>query len=153
MLKMDPESEYHFHVNKELSDETIVSLNSRKRNTVKWLPTKGHIRGVVVIAHGLHEHSLRYSDLAHALTTKGFAVFAIDHEGHGHSGDVHGLVSDWRHLSEDFVSFTEAVHAQFPTLPIMMFGHSMGTSIVIQSAEHLNYIKVWFIFSELSKTV
>ncbi|HKN89742.1 MAG TPA: alpha/beta hydrolase, partial [Acidimicrobiia bacterium] len=40
-------------------------------------------RGVVVIAHGLGEHALRYGHLAGALAAVGLDVIAADHRGHG----------------------------------------------------------------------
>jgi alpha-beta hydrolase superfamily lysophospholipase len=125
----------------------VVILNGRKRNSVKWIPSKGHIKAVVVIAHGLHEHALRYCDIAHALTAKGYAVFALDFEGHGHSGDIHGLISDSNKLCEDLAVFANAVHTQFPTLPLYMLGHSMGVSAIIVAAEKVPSLKVrnWYL--------
>ncbi len=43
------------------------------------------LKGCVLISHGLHEHALRYHGAASALAEEGFAVFAIDHIGHGKS--------------------------------------------------------------------
>jgi alpha-beta hydrolase superfamily lysophospholipase len=40
-------------------------------------------RAVAQLTHGMGEHALRYADLAHALTGRGYVVCAEDHRGHG----------------------------------------------------------------------
>ncbi|MDP9135142.1 MAG: alpha/beta hydrolase, partial [Actinomycetota bacterium] len=47
-----------------------------------WLPS-GPPRAIVVIAHGGAEHGGRYAWTAGQLTARGYAVYAIDHRGHG----------------------------------------------------------------------
>src|SRR5687768_14858320 len=42
-------------------------------------------RALVVISHGMAEHSARYARLAEGLTSAGYAVYANDHRGHGHT--------------------------------------------------------------------
>ena len=39
--------------------------------------------GVVVISHGMAEHSGRYSHVAEALVEAGYHVYIPDHRGHG----------------------------------------------------------------------
>src|SRR5699024_962998 len=41
--------------------------------------------GVIQIAHGMVEHSLRYETFISFLTSNGFIVYANDHRGHGRS--------------------------------------------------------------------
>ena len=55
----------------------------------RWLPT-GDARAVVVVAHGASEHSARYDRFARALVDRGYAVFAIDHRGHGETATATG---------------------------------------------------------------
>ena len=56
----------------------------------KWLP-EGEPKAVVQIVHGMAEHALRYDDLALFLNSRGYAVFAEDHAGHGAS--INGKVT------------------------------------------------------------
>ncbi|MGH2555701.1 MAG: alpha/beta fold hydrolase, partial [Actinomycetota bacterium] len=42
-------------------------------------------KAVVVITHGVAEHSGRYEHVAQALNAAGYSVFAYDHRGHGRS--------------------------------------------------------------------
>jgi alpha-beta hydrolase superfamily lysophospholipase len=90
---------------------------------------------VVVIAHGMGEHGGRYSQLAQQLTAQGYMVYAPDHRGHGrtagskvqfgHFADHNG----WNLVIEDLRAVIEQVHIAYPRLPIVLFGHSMGSLI------------------------
>ena len=88
--------------------------------------------GVVQIAHGVAEHSLRYARLAAALTAAGYVVHANDHRGHGASvgGDVRlGSfgAAGWPALVADLVAFSELVRAEHPGVPLFLVAHSMGS--------------------------
>lgn len=49
-----------------------------------WIPDHD-CKAVVIVAHGLADHSGRYAELAQALVAAGYGVYAIDHIGHGKS--------------------------------------------------------------------
>lgn len=53
----------------------------------QWLPLDPStpIKGLLFLVHGAAEHSLRYHHIAQRFTTNGFAVFSLDHQGHGQS--------------------------------------------------------------------
>lgn len=59
----------------------------RRGNTIKyrrWSPKVGtKAAAMLVIVHGLHEHSGRWAEVAHSYTKKGYLVYANDHIGHG----------------------------------------------------------------------
>lgn len=90
---------------------------------------------VVVIAHGMGEHGGRYGQLAHQLSAQGYAVYAPDHRGHGRtagSKSKFGHFADrngWNLVVEDLRAVIEQVHKEHPDLPIILFGHSMGSLI------------------------
>ncbi|KAG7019894.1 hypothetical protein SDJN02_18860 [Cucurbita argyrosperma subsp. argyrosperma] len=46
--------------------------------TQSWTPVSLKIRGLVVLLHGLNEHSGRYSDFAKQLNANGYKVFGMD---------------------------------------------------------------------------
>jgi acylglycerol lipase len=48
--------------------------------------------GIVVLSHGFAEHSGRYAHVAERLATEGYACYALDHRGHGHSEGVRGNI-------------------------------------------------------------
>lgn len=102
--------------------------------TFAWAP-EGDPRGVVQIAHGLAEHSLRYARVAEALTAAGYAVHAADHRGHGASiGGTPGDFGEagWDGLIADVAALGASVQGLHPGLPLFLIGHSMG-SIASQS--------------------
>lgn len=97
----------------------------------RWAPD-GAPRASVQIAHGLAEHSARYERLAQALTAAGFAVTASDHRGHGPKcppADL-GFFADangWRECLADLEAVHQGIRADFPGLPRVFLGHSMGS--------------------------
>ena len=93
----------------------------------EWLPDAGSIRGVVLIVHGLGEHSGRYRHVAAALTSEGFACYGIDQLGHGNSGGLRVFIPDMRMAVEDLRQLYDLVADNHPKLPVFLFGHSMGS--------------------------
>jgi alpha-beta hydrolase superfamily lysophospholipase len=93
-------------------------------------------KGVVVIAHGAAEHSLRYGRFARALNAAGYEVWSLDHRGHGESPGPEGLgdfgEGGWDALVADVGQFIELAKAARPGLPAVLFGHSMGSAAAQQ---------------------
>jgi alpha-beta hydrolase superfamily lysophospholipase len=99
----------------------------------RW-PAVRTAQGVVQIAHGLGEHSLRYAPVAQFLNDAGFHVYANDHRGHGRtasSPEVYGDFgeSGWRAVVDDAVQLTRIVQAREGGLPVVLLGHSMGSFV------------------------
>lgn len=91
-------------------------------------------RRIVVIAHGMAEHAARYDDFARFLNQHDCDVWALDHRGHGRS--VHdgrkGHFADhdgFRAVVGDLTRLAELAREQHPDLPMVVFGHSMGSFI------------------------
>jgi acylglycerol lipase len=114
-------------------------VGSHDIRIVSWLPPEEPV-GVVIISHGLHEHALRYYQVAHALTSKGIAVYACDHYAHGKSAGTRGLIPDYNVLVNDFIEFGELIHGKHPNLPMSLLSHSMGTLIALLSLKSLPFI-------------
>jgi acylglycerol lipase len=98
-----------------------------------WLP-ESTPRGVIVVAHGLAEHGGRYETLAGELVRHGYAVYAIDHRGHGRSSGPRANIDRFSHLVSDFCAFTGKCARQHLDTPVFMLGHSMGGAIAFASA-------------------
>ncbi|PON96803.1 Alpha/beta hydrolase fold [Trema orientale] len=102
--------------------------------TQSWTPPASvKIRGLVVILHGLNEHSGRYSDFAKQLNANGFKVYGMDWIGHGGSDGLHAYVHSLDYAVTDTKSFLEKVLAENPGLPCFFFGHSTGGAIVLKA--------------------
>ena len=95
-----------------------------------WLPD-GDPRAVVLLLHGLGEHSGRYEHVAAALAHAGYAVHAVDHRGHGRSEGPRAFVRNYDEFMGDLATFRRLVEAQHPGAPLFVLGHSMGANLAV----------------------
>ncbi|XP_023547299.1 uncharacterized protein LOC111806160 [Cucurbita pepo subsp. pepo] len=108
-----------------------------KRNALfcrSWLPESGELKGILIIIHGLNEHSGRYAHFATRLTSCNFGVYAIDWIGHGGSDGLHGFVPSLDHVVADTGAFLEKIKSENPETPCFLFGHSTGGAVVLKAA-------------------
>ncbi|KAI3889694.1 hypothetical protein MKX03_007716 [Papaver bracteatum] len=115
--------------------EACLFGNSRGETlfTQSWTPASVKVKGLVVLLHGLNEHSGRYNDFAKQLNANGFKVFGMDWIGHGGSDGLHGYVYSLDAAVNDLKAFIEKVLAENPGLPCFCFGHSTGGAIVLKA--------------------
>lgn len=113
---------------------TFHGIDNKKIFTHQWLPDDTEkIKAVVQIAHGMAEHSARYTRYAEKLVHAGYAVYANDHRGHGKTaGDIDslGYFADndgWNLVVSDMHQLTQTIKKNHPGLPVFLFGHSMGS--------------------------
>jgi len=81
---------------------------------------------VVVISHGLNAHSGLYEWAAQQFTSKGLAVYALDHRGRGHSEGERFFVRKFADWTQDLATFIDIVKGREPDLPVFLLGHSAG---------------------------
>jgi alpha-beta hydrolase superfamily lysophospholipase len=98
-----------------------------------WLPS-GEPRALVVIAHGIGEHSGRYGHVAARLNAAGFAAYALDHRGHGRSSGPRALIDRMDNAVEDVDSLVSLAATRHAGCPLHLLGHSMGGAIAITYA-------------------
>lgn len=87
-------------------------------------------RAVVLIVHGLGEHSGRYQHVAEAFAQRGIATIAPDHPGHGHSPGPRCHVDRFEQFFTPVDELRDLVEREFPDLPCFLLGHSLGGLIV-----------------------
>ncbi|MGC1190428.1 MAG: alpha/beta hydrolase [Candidatus Binatus sp.] len=92
----------------------------------------GKAAGIVQIAHGMGEHSLRYAHVAEVLNQAGYHVYANDHRGHGRSVKGPESLGDfgaggWNGLVADMVTLTRLARTREGRIPVILLGHSMGS--------------------------
>ena len=105
------------------------SLGEGKIHGCRWMP-EGQVRGVVQILHGIAEFAERYDDFAGYLNAQGIAVVAEDHMGHGGSmetGTQGYFAGGWDTAVDDSYRLMKDTMAEFPDVPYILFGHSMGS--------------------------
>lgn len=102
--------------------------------TQSWTPASTNVRGLVVLLHGLNEHSGRYSSFAKQLNANGFKVYGMDWIGHGGSDGLHAYVHSLDYAVADLKSFLDKVLDENPGVPCFCFGHSTGAAIILKAA-------------------
>lgn len=83
-------------------------------------------RGVVVLHHGLADHSTRYAGLAEQLARAGYAVWALDMRGHGRSAGPRVVFDSIDIMLDDLDAFLALVRSRSAGAPIFLYGHSIG---------------------------
>ncbi|MBU0991240.1 MAG: lysophospholipase [Proteobacteria bacterium] len=97
-----------------------------------------HPKGILVISHGLGEHSGRYHNLLETLSGKDISIYASDHRGSGLSGGIRGHVDDFKKYYADIKHLVDAIiKNENKDIPIILLGHSLGGLIAELYA--LNY--------------
>ncbi len=111
-----------------------LTANDHSRLFVnQWMPD-ALPKAVVMLSHGMAEHSGRYARLAQALCGAGYGLYALDQRGHGRTADegTLGLYAEndgWNKVVGDLASLNQHIGQQHPGLPIILLGHSMGSYI------------------------
>lgn len=121
-----------------MSTETFLSADRcTEIHYHAWLPDDAP-RAVLVLFHGMLEHSARYADFAAALNAQGIAVYAQDHLGHGesvHPENPRGHFADCGgngFVIRDCLHMLELAHAAHPKASLFLMGHSMGSFLTRQ---------------------
>lgn len=94
-----------------------------------WIPERP--KAIALLSHGHAEHLGRYSHVVSALADDGFAVYGVDHRGHGRSTGTRALVPSFDQLMQDFHVLALYAQRRHSGLPIILIGHSMGGLIAL----------------------
>ena len=111
-------------------------LSSDNKNTlsgVLYLP-EGEIRGIFHLVHGMTEYIGRYEPLFESLANEGYICCGFDNLGHGNTAKEEDLgfiasKNGWDYMVRDVKLFADSVKADYPNLPYILMGHSMGSFI------------------------
>ncbi|MCR4676334.1 MAG: lysophospholipase [Sphaerochaetaceae bacterium] len=110
----------------------FVCSDGHKMSYRLWLPETETPRAFIQILHGMAEHAARYQRFAEALNSKGFAVFAGDHRGHGQSigNGLKGWFAEkdgWDRVCDDAFELAAHITGQYRVSTTFLLGHSMGS--------------------------
>ena len=90
-----------------------------------WLP-EGEPKAVLLIVHGLAEHCGRYRSVVDHFVPLGYAVYGIDHLGHGKSDGTRVYVERFDDYTDTLKVYFDMIREWQPDKPIFLVGHSMG---------------------------
>jgi len=116
-----------------MSTEEIEIATDTKRliRASLWSPDNSPTH-IIQIFHGLGEHRARYARFAECAARRGVAVIAHDHLGHGPAAETLGYFAEndgWQQLSDDGLRVLQYAKSRFPSTPVVLLGHSMGSYI------------------------
>ncbi|WP_320200538.1 lysophospholipase [Agrobacterium sp. rho-13.3] len=119
----------------------------------RYEPAQGQPRGVLMICHGLVEHAGRYRRFSDVMAKQGFEVYAHDHRGHGRTKADDAPIGRfaWKDgvakVISDVMAMRTLVGERHPGLPVILFGHSMGGLIALNTAvshpESFDGLSIW----------
>ena len=105
-------------------------------HAISWEP-EGKPKAIVQIIHGMVEFIDRYDEFARFLVEHDFLVCGEDHLGHGESvvsDEYHGFFGKngnaW--VIADIHELRNIMQREYPDLPYLMLGHSMGSFLIRQ---------------------
>jgi acylglycerol lipase len=90
-----------------------------------WLP-EDKPKAILMVAHGLAEHSGRYMNLVNHFVPLGYGVYGIDHIGHGKSEGKRVYVEQFQDFTKTLKIYFDSIREKQPETPIFLIGHSMG---------------------------
>jgi alpha-beta hydrolase superfamily lysophospholipase len=94
-----------------------------------WVPSAPN--AVLVVVHGMGDHSGRYGPFIRYFVEHGFAVAIYDQRGHGRSGGERGHADQFQDFLQDLALFIQASKDRFPNLPFFLVGHSFGGQVAL----------------------
>ncbi|MEC9463492.1 MAG: alpha/beta hydrolase [Pseudomonadota bacterium] len=135
------------------ADRLWLDAPSGARLAYHYEPAETAACGIVLICHGLAEHSRRYEGFARALAQRGYHVYAHDHRGHGETTAADAALGMFARrdgaakVVADVMAMRDLVSGRHPGLPIILFGHSMGGLIALNVAtaqpQAFNALTIW----------
>lgn len=117
----------------KFQDFYFDSCNGKNRIHARKCVPDVEPRAVVQIAHGIAEYIDRYDAFMAYLAENGFVAVGNDHLGHGKSvagADQLGFFAEslgWMYVVEDIDNLRTIMRKEYPNLPYIFFGHSMGS--------------------------
>ncbi len=98
--------------------------------TQAWLPDAAP-QAVLLIVHGLGEHSGRYGSYVNYFVPRGYALYSFDTRGHGQSSGPRGHVDCFDCYVDDIDRRAAQARSDWPGTLLFILGHSLGSLMVL----------------------
>ncbi len=103
-------------------------------STITYPPEGTEPIGIIQFVHGMSEKRQRYEKTMNVFNQRGFICAIADLKGHGENIITEDDLGDFGHegykgLVEDVHDYTMFLKREFPNLPLILLGHSMGSLI------------------------
>lgn len=108
---------------------TIAGSTGNQLRIVSWLPPK--MKFLIVLVHGLGDHMLRYRSWASLFYNESIGIIGADLRGHGKSSGQRGN-GTYFEFTEDIHEVLKYTHVQYPFVPKIIYGHSMGGNLALR---------------------
>jgi alpha-beta hydrolase superfamily lysophospholipase len=111
-------------------EQSWISFDGTNLYAVIWRPIDPP-KAVIAFIHGHGTHCRRYDEWFGTFVNSGFAVISFDLRGHGRSGGKRGTIHRYCEYLEDAALLVRKERENFPGLPLVLYGHSLGATIVL----------------------
>jgi alpha-beta hydrolase superfamily lysophospholipase len=101
--------------------------------TQAWLPDD-QPQAILLIVHGLGEHSGRYGNYVNFFVPRGYALYSFDTRGHGRSSGTRGHVDRFDQYVEDIDRRAAQAQSDWPDTSLFILGHSLGSLMALSFA-------------------
>ena len=116
----------------KITNINLAYNSSYKIFSQMWEP-ENPPKGVIVLVHGLGEHSGRYSThFADHFSNEGFSILTFDLPGHGKSSGKRGHIEQYEDLNKLVSAGISFAKKEYPLLPIFLYGNSLGALIALE---------------------
>lgn len=122
-----------------VTEQNWIAFDGLNLYATLWNPETSP-KAVMAFVHGHGTHGRRYEEWFYLFLKGGFAVITFDLRGHGRSGGKQGTINRYNEYLEDVGLLMKKARENYRELPIVLYGHSMGATIVLsylQAAENL----------------
>ena len=109
--------------------EASATSNDNLKLFIQGWYSENNKKAIICLIHGIGEHSGRYKNWAERFVDEGVVFAILDLRGHGKSEGKRGHTPSLKHYLNDVEIFIKETKSQFPNLPVVLYGHSMGGNI------------------------
>lgn len=119
--------------------QSFYTTSDKKKLFVQeWIPEKSP-KSIVLYVHGLGEHGGRMDHWAERFVEKQAGFIAYDQRGHGKADGKRGHPTHIKFLVQDVKLLVQTIREDYPDIPVILYGHSMGGSIAINYVISTSY--------------